>query len=190
MMLVRGLLALLRLRLLRLLLLHLLLLLALLVLLRVRLRALLHLLRRGRVLNHLHNLVLHVRVLLAADLLDVLLAVFERQLVLHTLEGGNRQDVGKIDDCGNILGKVLGALLLLSQNLRVRLHILDDGRNVLNESHLLLQHHHIGRLGSELFLVALLVGEERLLLGEVQLLLNPSILLRMKIRIRSQTSFS
>ena len=58
-------------------------------------------------------------------------------------------------------------------------------KNVLDERDLLLVDHHLGDLGSHLVLVVLLVRSVALVVGVVQLLLQPAVLLH--ISPKSQT---
>ena len=146
--------------------------------LRHLLSASLHLLAIGSVGGHGDDLVVHVLVLLAAHLLDVLLTVLEAELVLHTLERRNVEDIGKVHDSGDILGELLGALLLLAEDLGLSLDVLHNRANALDQSNLLLEDDHLGDLLSQLILVVLLVSKVGLLLSELQLLLDPSILLQ------------
>ena len=167
----------LRLGLLRLLLLLLLLLLSLLVLLHLLLGAGLHVLGLGRVGGHDDHLLVHVLVLLAAHLLDVLLTVLELQLVLETEEGRDVEVLSEEHHGSNLLGDILRALLLLADSLRLALHLLHHGGHVLHQSDLLLVDHDLRDLGSHLVLVVLLVSQVALLVSEVQLLLQPAVLL-------------
>ena len=163
----------------------LLLLLSLLVLLHLLLRASLHVLGLGSVRRHGDHLLVDVSVLLAAHLVDVLVAVLELELVLETEERGDIEELGKIHHRSNLLSDLLGALLLLAQSLGLALDLLHHGGNVLDERDLLLVDHHLGDLGSHLVLVVLLVRSVALVVGVVQLLLQPAVLL--PISPKSQT---